>query len=55
MKKTVTVNINGVVFTLDEDAFSKLKKYLDTIMSYFSTSGGRDEIMADIESRIAEI
>lgn len=55
MKKTVTVNISGVVFTLDEDAFSKLKKYLDTIKSYFSTSGGRDEIMADIESRIAEM
>lgn len=44
-----------MVFTIDEDAFQKLSNYLDTIKSYFSRSEGRDEIMADIEARIAEL
>lgn len=55
MKKTVTVNISGIAFTIDEDAHDKLSHYLNTIRSYFSASEGRDEIMADIESRIAEM
>lgn len=55
MKKTVTVNISGIAFTIDEDAHDKLSHYLNTIRGYFSASDGRDEIMADIESRIAEM
>lgn len=55
MKKTVTVNISGIAFTIDEDAHDKLSHYLNTIRSYFSASEGRDEIMADIEARIAEM
>ncbi len=55
MKKTVTVNISGIAFTIDEDAHEKLSHYLNTIRGYFSASEGRDEIMADIESRIAEM
>ena len=55
MKKTLTVNLGGIVFNIDEDAFGILKSYLDTIKGYFDTSEGRDEIMTDIESRIAEM
>ena len=55
MKKTLTVNLGGIVFNIDEDAFAVLKSYLDTIKGYFGTSEGRDEIMTDIESRIAEM
>lgn len=55
MKKTVTINISGIVFTIDEDAYSKLQSYLNTIKGYFDDSQGRDEIMADIEVRIAEM
>ena len=55
MNKTVTINISGIIFHIEEDAFEKLSKYLGTIKSYFKDSDGRDEIMADIESRIAEI
>ncbi len=55
MKKTVTINISGIAFTMDEDAHEKLNQYLNTIRSYFSASDGRDEIMSDIESRIAEM
>ncbi|HNQ13220.1 MAG TPA: PspC domain-containing protein [Bacteroidia bacterium] len=55
MNKTVTVNIGGLVFHIEEQAYEKLRKYLDTIKSYFSVSQGRDEIIQDIESRIAEM
>ncbi|MBL4651871.1 MAG: PspC domain-containing protein [Flavobacteriales bacterium] len=55
MKKTVTVNISGIVFTMDEDAYDVLQKYLGKIKGYFSKSDGQDEIIADIEARIAEM
>ncbi len=55
MNKTVTINISGVIFHIEEDAFDKLSKYLGTIKSYFKDSDGRDEIMGDIEARIAEL
>ena len=55
MKKTLTINLGGLVFNIDDDAFVVLKSYLDTIKGYFDTSEGRDEIMTDIESRIAEM
>lgn len=55
MNKTVTVNIGGMVFHIEELAYDKLKNYLQTIRSHFSISDGRDEIIEDIESRIAEI
>lgn len=55
MNKTVTINLSGIIFHIDEDAYQKLNSYLNTIRSYFSESEGRDEIMADIENRIAEM
>ena len=55
MKKTVNINISGFIFHIDEDAFDKLGNYLETIKRGFHNSEGRDEIIADIEARIAEI
>lgn len=55
MKKTLTANINGTVFHVEEDAYDKLQRYLGTIRSQFSGTEGCDEIMADIEARIAEL
>ncbi|MBK6627949.1 MAG: PspC domain-containing protein [Flavobacteriales bacterium] len=55
MKKTLTANISGTVFHIEEDAYDKLNRYLGTIRARFSGSEGRDEIMADIEARIAEL
>ncbi len=55
MNKTVTINISGIIFHIEEDAYEKLSKYLLTIRGYFSTAEGRDEIMSDIEARIAEL
>ena len=55
MNKTVNINLSGIIFHIEEDAYSKLQTYLTTIRGYFSESEGRDEIMADIENRIAEM
>src|ERR1043166_3707171 len=55
MKKTITMNLSGIIFHIEEDAYDKLNKYLSTIRGYFKDSEGRDEIMNDIEARIAEM
>lgn len=55
MNKTITANISGVVFHIESDAYDKLHLYLSTIRNYFKDSDGKDEIMADIEARIAEL
>lgn len=55
MNKTVNANIGGLIFHIDEDAFQKMNRYLDTLKSYFRKSDGNTEIMDDIEARIAEL
>jgi len=55
MNKTITMNLSGIIFHIEEDAYEMLNKYLSTIKGYFHDSEGRDEIMSDIESRIAEM
>jgi len=55
MNKTVTINISGIIFHIEEDAYDKLSKYLGTIKGYFSKTDGGSEIMGDIEARIAEM
>lgn len=49
------MNLSGIIFHIEEDAYDKLNKYLATIRSYFKDSEGRDEIMSDIEARVAEM
>lgn len=55
MKKTVTINISGIIFHIDDDAYERLSRYLNSIKRHFSNMEGRDEIVTDIESRIAEL
>jgi phage shock protein PspC (stress-responsive transcriptional regulator) len=55
MKKTITINLSGVVFHIEEDAFGILQEYISSIRTYFSSIEGGQETMADIEARIAEI
>ncbi len=55
MKKTLTINLGGSVFHLEEDAFEKLQDYLQRLNSYFVGQAGGQEILQDIESRIAEL
>jgi phage shock protein PspC (stress-responsive transcriptional regulator) len=56
MKETIKINLNGQLFDLDTDAYTQLKKYLDSLKTKFSSSPNEaQEILEDIESRIAEI
>lgn len=55
MKKTLTVNLGGTVFHIDEDAYQLLDKYLSNLRIHFSKEEGSDEIMSDFELRISEI
>ena len=54
MKKTISINISGVIFHIEEDGYEKLKHYLQSIQQYFSTYDDSQEIVTDIENRIAE-
>ncbi len=55
MKKTVNINLAGTFFHIDEDAYGKLSRYLDAIKKSLSDPQGSDEIIRDIEGRIAEL
>jgi len=55
MNKTININLGGLVFYIDEDAYQQLKNYLGAIERSLSSSEGKEEIIADIESRIAEL
>jgi phage shock protein PspC (stress-responsive transcriptional regulator) len=55
MKKTLTINISGNVFHIDDDAYEKLKIYLDTLYSHYANTNEGREIYTDIESRVSEI
>jgi phage shock protein PspC (stress-responsive transcriptional regulator) len=54
MKKTLTVNLNNVVFHIDDDAYEMLQTYLAEISLHLSADE-RKEVMNDIEARIAEL
>lgn len=55
MKKTIQINIGGSVFFIDEDAYQSLANYLDAIKQHLANNEDRDEIIKDIELRIAEL
>lgn len=54
MKKTLSINIAGIVFHIEEDAFATLDAYLKSIHTYFKNFEGAKDIVDDIEARIAE-
>lgn len=55
MKKTLTVNLGGIVFNIDEDAYELLDKYLINLRSHFIKQEEKEEVMHDIEVRISEL
>jgi phage shock protein PspC (stress-responsive transcriptional regulator) len=55
MKKTISVNISGFIFNIEEDAYEIMLGYLDTLKSHLKKTEGGDEIYSDIEARIAEL
>jgi len=55
MNKTIIININGIVFHIEEDAYEILKNYMTDVKRHFMNSADSLEITTDIENRIAEM
>lgn len=55
MKKVININFQGRVVPIEETAYELLKQYIESLRRYFANEEGRDEIINDIESRIAEL
>jgi phage shock protein PspC (stress-responsive transcriptional regulator) len=55
MKKTTTINLAGMVYHIEEDGYQILKQYVADIQRVFSKQQGVEEMVADIETRIAEL
>ncbi|PQJ82380.1 PspC domain-containing protein [Polaribacter glomeratus] len=56
MNKTININLGGFFFHIDEEAYQKLRRYLESISKSLSDDPqGKNEIIADIEARISEL
>ncbi len=55
MKKIININLSGRVIPIEDSAYESLQRYIDSLRRYFAAEEGRDEIINDIESRIAEL
>lgn len=56
MNKTININLGGYFFHIDENAYNKLRRYLDAIAKSLSDDPqGKNEIISDIETRISEL
>jgi phage shock protein PspC (stress-responsive transcriptional regulator) len=55
MKKNISINLQGLIFHIEEDGYEQLRQYLTAIKAYFSGYAGHQEIVADIEGRMAEV
>src|SRR4051812_35385181 len=55
MKKVININFQGRVIPIEESAYEMLKQYVESLRRFFANEEGRDEIINDIEGRIAEL
>ena len=55
MKKIININLSGRVIPIEDAAYESLKRYIESLRRYFANEEGRDEIINDIESRVAEL
>src|SRR5215210_8866698 len=55
MKKIININLYGRVIPIEDAAYDSLQRYIESLRRYFNNEEGRDEIINDIESRIAEL
>ncbi|MBU8893004.1 MAG: PspC domain-containing protein [Bacteroidales bacterium] len=55
MKTTITINLGGIVFHIDDDAYEILNTYLIAIEKQFLSEDERTEVMSDIEARLSEL
>ncbi len=55
MKKVININFQGRILPIEEQAYEMLKQYIESLRTYFANEEGRDEIINDIECRVAEL
>lgn len=55
MNKTIIININGIVFHIEEEAYEVLRSYMVEVKKHFGHTADSHEIVGDIENRIAEM
>ncbi|MEE1092321.1 MAG: PspC family transcriptional regulator, partial [Prevotella sp.] len=55
MKKNITINLFGTLYSIDEDAYMLLDSYIESMKKHFAGKEDGTEIANDIESRIAEL
>ena len=55
MKITVSINLGGYSFNIDEDAYAELKRYLKNLELHFAGEESSSEILSDIEARMSEL
>lgn len=55
MHRVENINLGGIPFVINEDAYKMLEAYLKAVRAHFTESSMQDEIMQDIEIRMAEI
>jgi phage shock protein PspC (stress-responsive transcriptional regulator) len=55
MKTTITINLGGIVFHIDDDAYEMLNTYLFAVEKQFVNEDERKEVMSDIEIRLSEL
>ncbi|ALW86605.1 hypothetical protein AUC43_16880 [Hymenobacter sedentarius] len=55
MKKNISINLQGIIFHIEEDGYEVLSRYLAEVKAHFANYRGHEDIVADIEGRIAEI
>ena len=55
MKKNISINLQGIIFHIEEDGFEVLNRYLSEVKAHFASYRGHEDIVADIEGRIAEL
>ena len=55
MNEVKKCSISGIAFTMSVDAYNALRRYLDTLKERYGNESDGEEIIADIEARIAEL
>ena len=55
MKRSISINLSGILFHIEEDAYERLSQYLNEIKAYFNRIDSSGEVIQDIESRMAEV
>lgn len=55
MNKIITINIGGIAISIEEDAYDVLRDYIKNISNHFANTENGEEIVSDIELRVAEM